>query len=283
MGGLRRAWRVCLGLLVGCLVLSTASAQQTALSDSLFGEGNTGKIERYQIRDVVRESDTLNENFTNLKLHTYDLGPAGFIYRINVQATYIFQLSSDGTWEYQLTVNDTPIEDCRWLVRTIDPGGFLSGDLAVYPYFDVDCTASGDAIAGISEGDTVTFNVTRTAIFGAPDEPIAASTGVVIERADFIQTGDFETMNSLESALGLESLEAIAVFGLFFTAAIFWMRSTDVMVRVASSSLVLLLFAVAIANQATAASISLAAIFGLSGGWMLFQTFADYATAKVKP
>lgn len=177
-------------LVVLVVTAPTAAAQfpsGDALNTILFGEGKDGEILRYQIGDITNSSDNgFSDQFNYLKLHTKPLGPTSPVLRIGVVATYTIQQSSDGSWLYELLVDDTVISDCTWIVDTLDPGGFLAGDLVTYPQYQVSCTVGPDVTSGFTESQLVNISISRSVLSGNPDQPVAASTNIVIERADFV-------------------------------------------------------------------------------------------------
>lgn len=211
--GTGRAYLFWVALLV---VAAPASAQFPSgdeLNAILFGEGKDGEIFRYQIGDITNSSDNgFSDQFNFIKLHTKPLGPTAPVLRIGVVATYTVQQSNDGEWLYELHVDDKPIEDCAWHLQTLDPGGFLAGDLVTYPQFQVSCTVGPDVTATFTESQLVNISVTRTVLSGLPDQPTAASTNIVIERADFVVNDVDVNISNLEHWLPV----------LFFMALMLW-------------------------------------------------------------
>lgn len=270
-------------LLVALLFLPGAHAQ--TLQDSLFGENNEGETIRYQIRDLTNSSTGgFTDDFQFLKLHTNELAPAGSILRVNVQATFGIILSSDGQWLYQLLIDGVAVQDCFFVVPTVNPGGFLSGDFPVFPSYDVDCTVEPEIVQSWEEGETVGIQWTRSVLTGVPDAPTASTVNLVVEREDFIVTN---SPSNFELLTGLSALEFAIFPTLAFLGVILWSRAQDGAVRVFGavltilSGVLLLAFAVFIGiADAWFGTVAFASLMMLVGVYLIIRFMLEFIDLK---
>lgn len=255
--------------------LLVAPSVNAAHPDLVFGPGVEGELLRYQIRDITNSSTGgFTSDFDFLKLHTYDIGPGGSILRINVQATYAVLLSSDGSWLFELFVDGVAVEDCHFIFPTVNPGGFLSGDLPVYPSYDVECTIPPPITSGWEEDENIPVLWQRSVFSGSPDEPSSSTVSIVFEREDFILTHSDTAFESLTGATALEFLLFLAVIGL---TLMFWSRSKDEVVQIFCALLLFLFSAVAISLRAEWVPwLAFGAVLGVLGGYLLVRSAIDW-------
>lgn len=268
-GRLKRLMAV---LLVLLFLPSNAGATHAEL---VFGAGNEGELIRYQIRDITNSSTGgFTSDFQFLKLHTFDLGPGGSIIRVNVQATYAIILASDGEWLFELFVDGKAVEDCHFIFPTVAPGGFLQGDLPVYPSYDVECTIPPTDTALWVDDQVLPVEWRRTALSGNPDIPASSTVSIVFEREDFILTHTDTAFEDLTGATALEFLLFLAVIGL---TLLFWSRSKDEVVQVFCALLLFLFSAVAISLRGEwVAWVPFGAVLGVLGGYLLLRSALDW-------
>lgn len=256
-------------------LLLAPAVQGLSLEDSLFGVGNDGETMRYQIGDITNSTvGGFSDEFQFLKLHTKELGDAGSVLRINVQATFSFLLSSDGVWNYQLLIDGNAVPDCEFLVQTHNPGGFLAGDLAVYPSYDVECTLSGAAVSGWNESQMIDLEWQRSVFSGSPDVPDGAVVGIVIEREDFVITSTPSAFEELTGATGIEFLVFLVVITV---AVVLWSRATDEIVQVFTSVLLMFFGSIAISFYSLWIGwVPFGAAIAVLGGYMLLRSVIDW-------
>lgn len=264
-----------LGLILLALLLVPGVSAQTPLQDSLFGEGNEGGTVRYQIRDITNTTTGgFNSSFAFLKLHTNELGPGGVILRINVQATFTLVLENDGSWLYELLVDGLSVEDCLFEVPTRDPGGFLAGDLPVYPSYDVECTLPPTITGNWTEGETIAVEWRRTVLGGTPDPPEASVVSIIIDREDLVI---LSSPTAFEAYTGATGIEVLMILAAFMVGVIVWARVGDTLVRVVGALWVMLVGVMVLGALMPEWSVwgVISAIMLLIGAFMTYRAFNE--------
>lgn len=263
-----------LAFLVLALMLVPAT-QAAHLQDVLFGEGNQGETIRYQIRDITNTSTGgFTSSFDNFKLHSYELAPGGTVMRINVQATYSIVLANDGRWLFELFVDGSAVEDCNFLLPTRNPGGFLAGDLPVYPSYDVECTLPPSITGAWEEDENISVEWVRSIESGAPDQPDTSVVSIVFDREDFILTHSETAFEELTGLSGPEFLVFIAVIGL---TILLWSKSKDEVVQLFSGCLLILFGVIGIGlRDEWSAWIAFGAVMAIVGSYLVVRSGIDW-------
>jgi len=262
------------------LILAVPSVQADHLDD-VFGEGGEGQTIRYQIRDITNSTlGGFTSDLTFFRLHTFDLAPGGTIVRANVQATFAMNPTNDGEFLYQLIVDGQDVEDCHFILPVVAPGGFLQGDLVVYPSYDVECTISPALTASWDNEEVISVEWERTIISGSPDDPVASTVSIVFDREDFILTptpnGSGTAFESLTGVTGLEFTLFVLVIGL---GVVLWSRSKDPIVQLFSSLLVILFGSIGVSLYAEWVGwIPMGSAMIILGGYMILRSTLDTLT-----
>lgn len=143
---------------------------------------------------------------------------------IVIEVTAGMDLASSGRWQLNFTQDEAPLGACTIQIPTSDPGGFLSGDLVVYPGYTLHCIREGSAaLDNVDHTHRYTLQVTVAS--GTPDAIDFLDVGVFITREDtYLVPQDAN-----------EILDTLAVFTpllAFLIAAVWAEMSRDILVYI---------------------------------------------------
>lgn len=203
---------VALAILVASMPVA---AQDT--SDLIWGTGETGELLTWRILEDNLEGVTVTSTgtFSWLKFHPYENAVPQGLLLIDITATYTFIQDGDGTWAFTFeTDQGLDWSECFWHVTTVNPGGFLAGDLVAYATYNVRCATA----AVLVEDATVTYWINRTVLSGAPASLEDQHISVTGDRGDFVimsQPTSFELLTGLTASEFLIIVPGLPLLGIY--------------------------------------------------------------------
>lgn len=199
----------------------------------------------------------------------YSFEPVNHTIRVKISLTASVLPNSNGVWRYSIANEFGPLPDCVFELETANPGGFLSGDLVVYPHFDVDCFFR---FSTLTLPHTHTFYLNRSVASGSPTALTHESISAIFLSEDVVimsQPTPFEEMT------GLAAGEFAFIVGASIVLLYMGFRSSLVVPRAASGTLVIVLAVLLMSFQASLLVLLLAVLLGVGGALLFIQIAVD--------